>query len=84
MLTLCQLFDILSNYYNQVQNPKSMREVDFYLKNKDKNYRCEVKLMGTGNPESADAVIARDSDLFVADTLSELNKRQLDELQVEW
>jgi len=84
MLTLCQLFDIPSNYYNQVQNPKSMREVDFYLKNKDKNYRCEVKLMGTGNPESADAVIARNSDLFVADTLSELNKRQLNQLNVEW
>jgi hypothetical protein len=24
-------------------------------------YKCEVKLMGKGNPESADAVIARDS-----------------------
>ena len=84
MLTLCQLFDVPSKYYSQVDNPKSMREVDFYLKNKDKNYRCEIKLMGKGNPESADAVIARDSSLFVADTLSDLNKRQLDQLKVEW
>ena len=48
------------------------------------NYKCEVKLMGKGNPESADAVIARDSKVFVADKLSETNKRQLDSLDVEW
>ena len=33
--------------------------------------------MGKGNPESADATIARDSDIFVADTLSEQNWNQL-------
>jgi len=40
--------------------------------------------MGKGNPESADAVIARDSKVFVADKLSDTNKRQLDSLGVEW
>jgi len=40
--------------------------------------------MGKGNPESADAVIARDSKVFVADKLSDQNKAQLDELGVEW
>lgn len=38
--------------------------------------------MGKGNPESADAVIARDSKVFVADKLSDLNKKQLDTLKV--
>lgn len=33
--------------------------------------------MGKGNPESADATIARDSDIFIADTLSEQNCAQL-------
>ena len=61
-----------------------MREVDFYLLNGNKQYRCEVKLMGKGNPESADAVIARDSSIFVADKLSEQNKTQLERLNVEW
>ncbi|MBQ3458196.1 MAG: CfrBI family restriction endonuclease, partial [Synergistaceae bacterium] len=42
-----------------------------------KIYRVEVKLMGRGNPESADATIARDSDIFIADTLSEQNRAQL-------
>ena len=37
-------------------------------------HRCEVKLMGRGNPESADAVHARSSQVFVADKLSDLNK----------
>ena len=60
------------------------REVDFYLCDSDKNYKCEVKLMGKGNPESADAVIARDSKVFIADKLSDTNKKQLDSLKVEW
>ena len=61
-----------------------VREVDFDLKNGNEKFRCEVKLMGKGNPESADAVIARDSKVFVADKLSDLNKEQLDERGVEW
>ena len=40
--------------------------------------------MGKGNPESADTVIARDSNIFVADTLSEQNKNQLNSLNVKW
>ena len=56
------------------------REVDYKLISKTgKIYRVEVKLMGKGNPESADATIARDSDIFVADTLSEQNCAQLSE-----
>ena len=33
--------------------------------------------MRRGNPESADAVIARDSRVFIADKLSDMNKKQL-------
>ncbi|MBP3709829.1 MAG: CfrBI family restriction endonuclease [Treponema sp.] len=40
--------------------------------------------MGQGNPESADAIIARDSDIFVADTLSQQNKNQCDKLGICW
>ena len=41
--------------------------------------------MGRGNPESADAVIARGSAVFVADKLSGgTNKPQLDSLGVAW
>lgn len=60
------------------------REIDFYLINNGNNYKCEVKLMGKGNPESADAVIARDSKVFIADKLSDLNKTQLNSLKVNW
>ncbi|MBQ8839233.1 MAG: hypothetical protein IJ005_07940 [Bacteroidales bacterium] len=35
------------------------QRVDFFLKNNDREYKCEVKLMGQGNPESADAIITR-------------------------
>lgn len=40
--------------------------------------------MGSGNPESADAIIARGSNVFVADTLSVQNKKQCDQLGVSW
>jgi hypothetical protein len=40
--------------------------------------------MGKGNPESADAIIARYTDIFVADTLSQQNKNQCDKLGVNW
>jgi len=40
--------------------------------------------MGRGNPESADAIFARESDVFVADKLSDLNKREAERLNVKW
>ena len=89
MLSLCKLYKVAPQYYNAEHFVKNRsldvdREIDFYLKNEGKQYKCEVKLMGQGNPESADAVIARDSQVFVADTLSQQNKNQCDQLGVSW
>ena len=89
METLCLLFGVNRNNYRikgkNTDNDLSFeREIDFYLVKGDEEYKCEVKLMGKGNPESADAVIARDSKVFVADKLSQTNKNQLDHLDVEW
>ena len=56
------------------------RETDYRLISfTGKIYRVEVKLMGRGNPESADTTIARDTDIFIADTLSEQSRAQLTE-----
>lgn len=89
MLALCKLYKVDSQYYNAEHFVKNReldvdREIDFYLKNQGKEYKCEVKLMGQGNPESADAIIARGSHVFVADTLSQQNKNQCDQLNVSW
>lgn len=89
MQTLCKLYKVPDeNYTSEIDNSNHeesfAREVDFYLINNNEKYKCEVKLMGKGNPESADSVIARDSKVFVADTLSENNKKQLDDRGVEW
>ena len=91
MLTLCKLFGVNDTNYasrfrgKSKKKPVFEREIDFYLIGNDKsNYKCEVKLMGRGNPESADAVIARGSKVFIADKLSETNKKQLNSLGVEW
>ena len=89
MLVLCKLYQIDKKYYDaenfvKDKTKKVDREIDFYLVNNGKKYLCEVKLMGKGNPESADAIFARKSDLFVADTLSQQNKNKADELKVSW
>lgn len=84
MITLCKLFDVPEEHYIQNDNPEHRREVDFYLTNDGNRYRCEVKLMGKGNPESIDAAFARESKLFVADKLSEQNINQLDDWGVQW
>ncbi len=90
MVALCKLFAVPSGNYSikprttRVRAGTVNREVDFYLYENDNTYKCEVKLMGKGNPESADAVIARNSKVFVADKLSDQNKTQLENLNVEW
>lgn len=88
MLTLCKLFSVDESNYKAIfkkdKNKGFDREVDFYLIKDGKEYLCEVKLMGRGNPESADAVIARATNIFVADKLSIQNKNQLDHLGINW
>jgi len=90
MQTLCKLFQVSEKNYSlklkakRVRKGEVNREIDFFLIEKENIHKCEVKLMGKGNPESADAVIARDSKVFVADKLSDQNKAQLDKLGIEW
>lgn len=91
MQTLCELYGVSENNYEarmksakQTGSAGFFREVDFYLVDGNVHHKCEVKLMGKGNPESADAIYARGSKVFVADKLSVTNKSQLDSEKVEW
>lgn len=90
MLALCELFQVPAQNFavkpiaRKVKTGEVNREVDFFLMQGGAQYKCEVKLMGRGNPEGADAVIARDSKIFIADKLSSRNKTQLDQLGVQW
>ena len=90
MQTLCMLYGVPEERYSPqpAQGSKNaddpQREVDFFLIQGEERHRCEVKLMGKGNPEAADATVARDSALLVADKLSGLMKRQLSKRGTEW
>ena len=85
MMTLCALFQVPKKYFDQRNLPESERESDFYLFDETgKDYPCEVKLMGKGNPESADAVFARGSRVLVANKLSAANKQQMDNVGILW
>ena len=90
LIKLCNLCGVPKEFYNAENFVRDKtrevdREIDFKLYDRDKKeYRCEVKLMGSGNPESADMVIARNTDIFIADTLSTQNKNQLNQLGISW
>jgi len=83
MSAFVNLLKIPRDFYftrEDVDRPKTMRETDFYFKkNGDINQPVpvEIKLMGKGNPESADGAIARDSKIFFAYQLSDQNKTNL-------
>jgi len=84
LLKLCELCGVPKEYIDSSVFKKDVtldfdREIDFRLYDvtKEKKYKVEVKLMGKGNPESADVIYARDTDIFIADTLSKQNKNQL-------
>ncbi|MBR1485684.1 MAG: CfrBI family restriction endonuclease [Synergistaceae bacterium] len=87
---LCRLANVPAENINNKTFKKNKnlsfdREVDYKLISRTgKIYHIEVKLMGKGNPESADATIARDSDIFVADTLSEQNCAQLSSRGIQY
>ena len=90
MQTLCMLYEVPKECYkSKTKEGKDKdndfeREVDFYLIKNNKDYKCEVKLMGKGNPESADGAFARGSEVFVADKLSRKIKKRLDRSNIEW
>ena len=85
MVALCALFQVPKNtliraiFQNRSENP-----IFTYLMDTGKDYPGEVKLMGKGNPESADAVYARDSRFLVANKLSDPNKQQMDSGGILW
>lgn len=85
MRTLCKLFDVEEKYYSGKGQKPSRREIDFYIIDPTGNYhKTEVKLMGRGNPESADVIFARETEIFIGDVLSDTNKYQLDKANVLW
>ena len=88
MLKLCELCGVpMENINSDIFKKNTLfdREVDFKIKSNSGVWnRCEVKLMGKGNPESADAIFARESKIFIADTLSKMNKEQAEQWNCEW
>lgn len=87
IITLCKILKVDAKCYKNtcVDNINNPRESDFYLENDDgRCFRCEVKLMGKGNPESADGAMARKAAFFLADKLSDQNKSELNKLNIKW
>ncbi len=85
MLTLAKLYQVPRANYSGKGLTGESREVDFHFLSKSGDqYFCEVKLMGKGNPESADSTIARRSNIFIAQTLSETNRSQLTNRGHHW
>ena len=85
MLTLAKLYQVPASHYAGKGLTREAREIDFHFLSKSGDlFFCEVKLMGKGNPESADSTIARRSNIFIAQTLSDKNKSQLTNRGHHW
>lgn len=85
--TICRILRVDPAAFEDqsIQDENNPREADFVLVNsKGELIRCEIKLMGNGNPESADGAMARGARLFLADKLSDQNKSELDKLDIKW
>lgn len=70
--TLCEMFSVPAIYYDQTNNPiNAPRQVDYYLTDAaGKKHPCEIKLMGLGNPENTDGALARETEVFIFDSLT--------------
>ncbi|MDI1495063.1 MAG: restriction endonuclease [Cenarchaeum symbiont of Oopsacas minuta] len=87
IVTLCKILKVDAKYYKNtcIDTSDNPRESDFFLENEIGNcFRCEVKLMGKGNPESADGAMARNAAFFLADKLSDQNKSELNRRDIKW
>ncbi len=85
MLALAKMYQVPSSHYAGKGLTGENREVDFHFLSRSRDqFFCEVKLMGKGNPESADSTIARRSNIFIAQTLSDKNKSQLTNRGHHW
>lgn len=88
MLGFVGLLKIPRKYYfvrGDSDRPVTLRETDFFFKENaitEKPIPVEIKLMGKGNPESADGAIARESKIFFAYKLSEQNKNNLSQRSI--
>lgn len=83
--TLCHLYQVPAAHMQLTGQSDLEHELDFILIDADKRVlKVEIKLMGRGNPESANAALAHQNEVFIADTLSDLNKRQLEARGIAW
>ncbi len=81
---MCRIFQVPERHYES-GNRTGVRDVDFTLIDSEGHgKKLEVKLQGRGNPEGADSTFARDSDVFIAGTLSEMNTKQLNDEGIHW
>lgn len=84
MATLCLMYGVDQRHWRLAGPRDAKYQVDFVLRGNGRDYPCEVKLMGPGNPESAKAVHAQESRLLVADHLSLQAVESLDQAGIEW
>ena len=84
MAALCLLHQVDRRFWRLAEPNEFPHQIDFVLMSHGKQYLCEVKLMGKGNPESAKAAHAHDASLLVADRLSDQAKQSLAKNNIEW
>ncbi|MFW9969695.1 MAG: CfrBI family restriction endonuclease [Candidatus Odinarchaeota archaeon] len=84
MLTISRMLNVPEEYYTEPEEYEDTRQADFHYFKDSEKINCEVKLMGKGNPESADAAMARYTKVFIANKISDLQKEELRNKDILW
>ncbi len=84
MVTLCLLHRVDERFWRLARPGEFPHQIDFVLQSHGRQYLCEVKLMGKGNPESAKAAHAHNASLLVGDRVSDQAKASLAKNNIEW
>lgn len=84
MLTLSKMLKVPEEYYTEPEEYEDRRQADFHYFKDTENIKCEIKLMGKGNPESADAAMARYTQILIANKISDSQKEELNRKGILW
>jgi len=85
MITLSRILKVpKENYIRPADMEESVRDIDFYYFKDDIIINCEIKMMGKGNPESFDSALARNTNIYISNKISDLGKKELTKMDISW
>ncbi len=85
MLTLAKLYQVPAIHYAGTAMAAKTEDVSFcFISRSGVELRCELKLMGKGNPESTESIFSDNSNIVIVDKASETERCELHQFRKHW